>query len=91
MSIQDSTYIYYIEPTIRNLTKSADWWHIPGEWNVADFPTKYTKFSKLTSTCNWYNSPNFLYKRNYLDLLDSKDYEKTHEPKKHRSIQYNKK
>ena len=76
-------YIHVLHRTneIRNFTKSADWPHIPGELHVADFATKYTEFSKLTSTCSWYNGPNFLYERNYLDLLDSKDYKRTLEPK----------
>ena len=59
-----NVYILHRTTEIRNLTKSADWQHIPEELPVADFATKYTKFSKLTSTCSWYNGPNFLYKRN---------------------------
>ena len=33
------------------------------------------------STCCWYNNPNFLQERNYLHLLDSKDYKEPHELK----------
>ena len=78
---RSNVYILHRTNEIRNLTKSTDWRHIPGELNVSDFATKYTEFSKLTSTCCWYNSPNFLYEINYLDLLDLKDYKETHEPK----------
>ena len=76
-----SVYILHRTIEIRNLTRSADWRHIPGELNVADFATKYIDFNELRSTCSWYNNgPNFLYERNYLDFLDSKDYKETHEP-----------
>ena len=33
------------------------------------------------STCCWYNNPNFSQERNYLHLLDSKDYKETQELK----------
>ena len=58
-------YIYILHRTneIRNLTKAVDWRHIPGELNVANFATKHTEFSKLASTCSWYNGPIFLYER----------------------------
>ena len=45
-----SIHILHRTNEMRNFTKSADWRHIPGELNVADFATKYTEFSKLTST-----------------------------------------
>ena len=76
-----NVYILHRTNEIRNLTKSAGWRHIPGKLNAADFATKYSEFSKLMSTCSWYNSPNFLYERYHLDLLDSKDHKETHEPK----------
>ena len=71
-----NVYLLHRSSDIRTLIKSVDWRHIPEEFNVADFATKYAEFSKLTSACSYYNGPNFLYQRNYLDLLDSKDYKK---------------
>ena len=84
-------YILHRSNGIRNLTKSSDWQHIPGELKAADFATKYTEFSKWTYgwydgpdfkwTYGWYDGPDFLYQRNYLDFLDSKGYKKNHAPK----------
>ena len=57
-----NVYTLHRTNIIRNVTKFSDWRHIPRELNVADFPTMYTEFSKLTSTCSLYKGPIFYMK-----------------------------